>query len=104
MCERCAPHASGAQRLANVDVRDGGPDRDRTGDLMNAIHARSQLRYWPTWLGLAGRTNLDRNALSRQRQTWPGSFGGRVDRSDTVRLKPDTTGIRTARIRSPRPA
>ena len=25
----------------------GGPDRDRTGDLMNAIHARSQLRYWP---------------------------------------------------------
>ena len=26
----------------------GGPDRDRTGDLMNAIHARSQLRYWPT--------------------------------------------------------
>src|SRR5829696_3113567 len=28
--------------------KDGGPDRDRTGDLMNAIHARSQLRYWPT--------------------------------------------------------
>jgi hypothetical protein len=27
----------------------GGPDRDRTGDLMNAIHARSQLRYWPTF-------------------------------------------------------
>ena len=26
----------------------GGPDRDRTGDLMNAIHARSQLRHWPT--------------------------------------------------------
>jgi hypothetical protein len=26
----------------------GGPDRDRTGDLMNAIHARSQLRYRPT--------------------------------------------------------
>ena len=30
----------------------GGPDRDRTGDLVNAIHARSQLRYWPTWGGL----------------------------------------------------
>jgi hypothetical protein len=29
-------------------AKDGGPDRDRTGDLMNAIHARSQLRYWPT--------------------------------------------------------
>src|SRR6185436_11904411 len=28
-----------------------GPDRDRTGDLMNAIHARSQLRYWPTLRG-----------------------------------------------------
>ena len=25
----------------------GGPDRDRTGDLVNAIHARSQLRHWP---------------------------------------------------------
>src|SRR3954468_6934333 len=29
-------------------AKDGGPDRDRTGDLMNAIHARSQLRYRPT--------------------------------------------------------
>jgi hypothetical protein len=26
----------------------GGPDGSRTRDLMNAIHARSQLRYWPT--------------------------------------------------------
>src|SRR5438874_10776555 len=25
----------------------GGPDGSRTRDLMNAIHARSQLRYWP---------------------------------------------------------
>ena len=25
----------------------GGPGRDRTGDLVNAIHARSQLRHWP---------------------------------------------------------
>ncbi len=32
-------------------AKDGGPDRDRTGDLMNAIHARSQLRYWPTLEG-----------------------------------------------------
>jgi hypothetical protein len=31
-----------------LSSRNGGPDRDRTGDLMNAIHARSQLRYWPT--------------------------------------------------------
>ena len=26
----------------------GGAGRDRTGDLVNAIHARSQLRYSPT--------------------------------------------------------
>src|SRR5204863_2666194 len=29
--------------------RIGGPDRDRTGDLLNAIQARSQLRYRPIW-------------------------------------------------------
>jgi hypothetical protein len=27
--------------------KSGGPDRDRTGDLLNAIQARSQLRYRP---------------------------------------------------------
>ena len=27
---------------------DGGPDGGRTRDLVNAIHARSQLRHWPT--------------------------------------------------------
>ena len=31
----------------NQRLGDGGPDRDRTGDLMNAIHARSQLRHRP---------------------------------------------------------
>src|SRR5882724_5170349 len=36
-------------KLADRRAKDGGPDRDRTGDLMNAIHARSQLRYWPTF-------------------------------------------------------
>ena len=41
----------------------GGPDRDRTGDLMNAIHARSQLRYWPTLRG-----PLDDSAPSLKRQ------------------------------------
>ena len=30
------------------EERFGGPDRDRTGDLINAIDARSQLRYRPT--------------------------------------------------------
>ena len=29
----------------------GGPDRDRTGDLLNAIQARSQLRYRPMFGG-----------------------------------------------------
>jgi hypothetical protein len=28
----------------------GGPDRDRTGDLLNAIQARSQLRHGPVYL------------------------------------------------------
>src|SRR5262249_41627488 len=37
-----------------VTVGVGGPDRDRTGDLVNAIHARSQLRHWPTLV--CGRT------------------------------------------------
>src|SRR5262245_36654143 len=37
-CER-------SERSAKV----GGPDGSRTRDLMNAIHARSQLRYWPTF-------------------------------------------------------
>jgi hypothetical protein len=32
----------------------GGPDRDRTGDLLNAIQARSQLRYRP----IREKTNL----------------------------------------------
>ena len=32
---------------ANAIVEVGGPDRDRTGDLLNAIQARSQLRYRP---------------------------------------------------------
>jgi hypothetical protein len=36
-----------AERL-NESEGVGGPDRDRTGDLMNAIHARSQLRHRPT--------------------------------------------------------
>jgi hypothetical protein len=37
------------------EKRVGGPDGSRTRDLMNAIHARSQLRYWPT----AGDVNVD---------------------------------------------
>src|SRR5262245_34788818 len=39
---RCATSARIMKR------RFGGPDGSRTRDLMNAIHARSQLRYWPT--------------------------------------------------------
>src|SRR3954469_12331854 len=46
-------------------AKDGGPDRDRTGDLMNAIHARSQLRYRPT----LERVNPNVNPPGRQGQT-----------------------------------
>src|SRR5688500_13198862 len=38
--------------------KDGGPDRDRTGDLLNAIQARSQLRYRP----ISGDRTPDRSA------------------------------------------
>jgi hypothetical protein len=40
-----------AEYGTHVEPRRGkgnGPDRDRTGDLLNAIQARSQLRYRPT--------------------------------------------------------
>jgi hypothetical protein len=41
-----------AERMVqNARAKGYGPDGSRTRDLMNAIHARSQLRYWPTWLG-----------------------------------------------------
>ena len=43
---------------ATVDTlraKGGGPDRDRTGDLLNAIQARSQLRYRPVLLPRWGR-------------------------------------------------
>src|SRR5437773_3400562 len=43
----CEGASAGASMAPDTDGV-GGPDRDRTGDLMNAIHARSQLRYWPT--------------------------------------------------------
>ena len=43
-----APAFSYLRTIEDKNEGDGGPDRDRTGDLMNAIHARSQLRYWPT--------------------------------------------------------
>jgi hypothetical protein len=41
-----APGRSDGEDLCARRV--GGPGRDRTGDLVNAIHARSQLRYRPT--------------------------------------------------------
>jgi hypothetical protein len=52
---RYGGHPSPAGKLAWLAIRsspegrakDGGPDRDRTGDLLNAIQARSQLRYRP---------------------------------------------------------
>ena len=66
-----------SERLA----KDGGPDRDRTGDLMNAIHARSQLRYWPTW----GRTNSELY-LRRARRAQSGAPRVRDGRSPPPRV------------------
>src|SRR5207247_7512927 len=47
------------------EKRIGGPDRDRTGDLMNAIHARSQLRYWPTFGEVTQNCTMDAIAPAR---------------------------------------
>ena len=59
-CGQAALHANGTRRRngetprsadpppGQVIGRVGGAGRDRTGDLVNAIHARSQLRYSPT--------------------------------------------------------
>ncbi len=46
----------------------GGPDGGRTRDLVNAIHARSQLRHWPT---LGGVSAHDHSTVPvRGRSTW----------------------------------
>ena len=34
-------------RDERCERKDGGPEGVRTPDLVNAIHARSQLRHWP---------------------------------------------------------
>jgi hypothetical protein len=73
--ERLVHRAEARRRRA----KDGGPDRDRTGDLMNAIHARSQLRYWPI-LGRVART--ERTPIVTRRG---------------YAVKPDDTRRRTAR-------
>ncbi len=57
-----------------MEIKGGGPDRDRTGDLMNAIHARSQLRYWPT----RGVRNLDSSPYAGKRRD-PNLSRGPVD-------------------------
>ena len=43
-----APAFSYLPPIVDGPKEDGGPDGSRTRDLMNAIHARSQLRYRPT--------------------------------------------------------
>ena len=49
---------------------DGGPDRDRTGDLLNAIQARSQLRHRPTYV-----VPRDANDTRTRGLTAPGRSG-----------------------------
>ena len=65
---------------------DGGPDGSRTRDLLNAIQARSQLRYRP----ILGGTNFHSNARnwpgqSRCRRSPMSSAGGPDSRVDDVR-------------------
>ncbi len=64
------PHPRGAS-AGQEGGRIGGAGRDRTGDLVNAIHARSQLRYSPTEgrkdirLGDGGQTHLEPSSSKR---------------------------------------
>jgi hypothetical protein len=46
LCEGRLPGVSLAGRTGTAK-KDGGPEGIRTPDLVNAIHARSQLRHWP---------------------------------------------------------
>lgn len=46
---RRASRSGGQPSPDHGRAKAGGPDGSRTRDLMNAIHARSQLRYWPTF-------------------------------------------------------
>ena len=63
-------------------AKDGGPDRDRTGDLVNAIHARSQLRHWPT----AGVTPYCSRAHARRSKTLAEMNAHRTFRSRSFSL------------------
>lgn len=49
-----APAFNYLREIGELKIKFGGPDRDRTGDLLNAIQARSQLRYRP----LVVQTNI----------------------------------------------
>ena len=61
-------HAGGADRVGKwrEEKRPGGAERDRTADLVNAIHALSQLSYSPV---------PDRPALGRRTRTLSKSAG-----------------------------
>ena len=59
-------------RLRFGRAKAGGPDRDRTGDLLNAIQARSQLRYRP----MVECGTLNRSLRPEPRQ--PRQLGTRV--------------------------
>ena len=106
---RCARSSQTRQRACRAVARrrrakDGGPDRDRTGDLLNAIQARSQLRYRPTQrlrsiaVGRACRQSFtDRRRASRpddrsprpRRATDPApSTPGRASRRGRMRRRP----------------
>ena len=55
----------GGRRLSRK-VRNGGPDGGRTRDLVNAIHARSQLRHWPHIAALQAYILSDRNSPNQR--------------------------------------
>ena len=57
--------------LVLLRVKVGGPDGSRTRDLVNAIHARSQLRHWPN--------RFHSMSPAAVQATLPGRMGWRSD-------------------------
>src|SRR5262245_61830890 len=56
-------------RWVQTEKKGNGPDGSRTRDLMNAIHARSQLRYWPT-LGRGETLIIEAPSNSVKERAW----------------------------------
>ena len=81
--------------VRSCHARRSGPDRDRTGDLCNAIAALSQLSYRPLpGAGLHARLWLTfRRPLRTRALPFQSSAGSRVASTGLTGLEPATSGV-----------